>query len=213
MSVPMTQPNALAYLKPAQRTLEEEVSRLIGVHGKDAVKDAVKAATKPPRGRRAEGSDWKRLREWLEPDAIDWLEGRTPFKLRTNTRIAREFSHKYPGQSPDSTMRRIQRKLRAQRRWMLFAYAQHIAAERYPYSLHLKAMDELAAVDPNWTAIADSHHSILARYREVHGEPDPSMTWRELEARPRYVTAPTGPAKRKGGLLGMFAAGAASNEG
>src|SRR5690348_15399967 len=96
-------------------TLEQAIARLIGLHGKDAVVEAVKAATRPPRGRRAESADWKRLREWLEADTADWLAGRDPFKLRPNTRIAKEFSRKYPGHSAEATVRRIQKKLSALR--------------------------------------------------------------------------------------------------
>ena len=182
-------------------TLEQQIAMLIGRHGKDAVAAAVKAATRPPRGRRAEG-DWKRLREWVEADVGDWLEGRDPLKLRPNTRIAKEFASKYPGHSESATIRRIQKKLSKLRKWFLFAHAQHLTQNEHPYTVHLKAFTELARIDPKWGPMLETRKATLARYRVLFGDPDPQLTWDQVSERPYRNALAAYMPKRSGGMFG-----------
>lgn len=182
-------------------SLEDEVARLVAIYGKDAVKAAVKATTKPPRGRQPLPHKWKRLSEWLKEDAQDWLEGRDPFAMRTNRSIALQYSEKYPGDNvaSGSTMRLIQGLLAKKRQWLLLLRALHSTKDEYPYTVHLKVLNELATIDPEWTGIRDTHQRILAQYREVHGDPEPSMAWSAIEAAPRYH-----PMKALAGLMDTF---------
>jgi hypothetical protein len=86
-------------------------------------------------------------------------------------------------------MRRILRKLAEKRRWMLFAHAQHISHDKYSYTMHVRATQELAALDTRWTTLSDSCQGTLARYVELYGTPDAAMTWAEVEAAPRHASA------------------------
>jgi hypothetical protein len=56
-------------------TVEDDVRRLIGRYGKEAVQAATRKLTTRPRGRQPEG-DWKLLAPYLSQDSADWLEGR-----------------------------------------------------------------------------------------------------------------------------------------
>ena len=168
--------------------LEQEIRRLIAVHGAAAVKAEVKAATRPRRGRKQE-KDWPLLYPFLQQDARDWLEGRDPFALRSQKSIAREVATQNPGHSFDSTMRRLERKLASSRsRFMLYA-ALEISRREYPFASYLRTVDELANASDRWRRTRELEGQILARYVEVYGEPDPAMTWQDLEAKPRYPNA------------------------
>lgn len=203
--------NALLNVIP-QPTLEQEVRRLIAVHGAEAVKAEITAATKPRRGRKPE-KDWLLLRPYIEADARDWLEGRDPFVLRSQKSIAREVAAKHKGQSFDSTMRRIERKLAEKRERMMLYTAEAMSRREYPYPAHFKVLEELAKsgeMDGLWQRWLEQDRAIVARYREVYGEPDPAMTWEELEAKPRYLNALAAMSPKAGPLGGMFGAASRS---
>ena len=170
-------------------TLEQEIRRLIAAHGADAVKREIKAATKPRRGRTPE-KDWPLLHPYFLADARDWLERRDPFALRSQKSIAREVAANNPGHSSDSTMRRIERKLASRRKRFMLYHAHDLSRREYPFAEYLRVSEELAKLyGDTWRRLLELDREILARYREVYGEPDPSMTWAELEAKPRYPNA------------------------
>src|SRR3546814_20858378 len=91
-------------------TVDDDIRRAIARYGADAVKVAVKNATKAKRGRKKE-PDWPELREIMEADAREWLAGNDTFTTRSNYSIAKELSERNPGHSIVSTHKRIERKL------------------------------------------------------------------------------------------------------
>jgi hypothetical protein len=184
--------------------LDQEIRRLIAVHGAEAVKREVKAATRPRRGRKQE-KDGPLLHPFLEQDARDWLEGRDPFALRSQKSIARQVATENPGHSFDSTMRRLERKLASNRRRFMLYAALDISRREYPFAAYLRTVEELATVSDLWRRTRELEGQILARYVEVYGEPDPAMTWQDLEAKPRYpnaLEALLGKPKPSGGMFG-----------
>jgi len=183
-------------------SLDQELALLVGRYGPDAVRDAAKRATKKKRGRKAE-KDWPLLRPWLKQDTDDWLAGRDPFALRTNYAIAKQFAEQHPGHSAIATKGRIERKLRARRRWWMLVTAHHETEANFPFSVHLRALRELAAADGHrvWQSSLENALGRLAFYREEHGEPDASKSFAALEEelrRPDPVNALMAAHSRRG---------------
>jgi hypothetical protein len=188
-------------------TLDGEMRRLVKAYGREAVRDAAKAETGKPRGRKPK-PDWQLLLPYCEQDAIDWLADR---KLRSRYSIEKEVSERHPGQSVPATMERTKRKLRKERRlWrLLIAYRlttegrlpsdPNFEVERYSFAHFLRTLEELAKVCGRFAKELEFRRLTLERYRKLHGEPNPATTWGELENR----LNPTG----LGGLLGAAALG------
>src|SRR3546814_19179799 len=65
-------------------TVADDIRRAIARCGADAVKVAVKNATKAKRGRKKE-ADWPELRELMEADASEGLAGKDPFDPRSRS--------------------------------------------------------------------------------------------------------------------------------
>lgn len=174
---------------PNPTTVTDEVRILILRYGADAVKRAVKEATKAKRGPKKK-PDWKELRDVIETDARDWLAGRDPFKLRTNYAIAKAFAERHPGHSPISTFERIERKLKTgpyDRRWFVFTTAEIMTRDSYPHADHLRALEALAKLPKEsgsamWKRSLERAQAEVARFeaREEH-PPDASMTMEEIE--------------------------------
>ncbi len=103
------------------RLLEQEVSALIIRFGGKAVQKAVAAQTEKKRGPKAK-PDWLAiLHPVLREDAEDLLQGRDPFTLRTDYMLARKFAKNRQGQqSLESTIERLEKKLRADRRRLAY---------------------------------------------------------------------------------------------
>lgn len=181
-------PNAL--MPPP--SLEQEIRRLIAIHGADAVKREIAAATKARRGAPPK-KDGLLLRPYLEADANDWLEGRNPFEMRTNNANAckADAANPDPHTQPNSQWRRL---MRWQERWreriMLYS-ALKLAEDSYPYPAYFRVLEELAKspeMDGLWPRALELDREILARYREVYGEPPSDITWVELKAKPRSIS-------------------------
>jgi hypothetical protein len=179
-------PMASALSTVAAPTLEQEVRRLIAAHGAEAVREELRLATKRPRGRVPE-KDWPLLAADLKQDARDWLEGRDPF-ARSNYSIATRIAKEHPGHSAQATYRRILRKLAAKRKSFLLYTALALSEREYPFGAYLRTLEALAAEDEFdlWQRVLELDRQILTRYREIYGEPDSAMTWKELESKPRY---------------------------
>jgi hypothetical protein len=188
------QPNALtAFAIPKMDlvgpTVDDDIRRTIWRYGAEAVKKAVKEATKPKRGRRQE-PDWPELLAIFKTDAAEWLAGRDPFALRSNYAIAKEIAERNPGQSAVSTHKRIERKLSAKvggrHSWVL-QIAWRESLNGHPFNAHIRTLEALA-VSPDkadaqrWQQSRDRALSILADYEAREGNSPPAeMTFRQIE--------------------------------
>ena len=111
-------PNALLGNAFQPPTLDQELRSLISRFGSDAVRDGAKRLTKKRKGRKQE-RDWAELSDTILQDSQDYLDGKNPFKERSNYSIAVEFAKRNPGHNSVATQRRIMRKL-SERRHIYF---------------------------------------------------------------------------------------------
>lgn len=172
--------NALAALLP--ESLDQKMRSLVAQHGADAVRDAAKRATAKRKGRKPE-KDWLNLKPWVEQDAEDWLDGRDAFALRSNYAVAKEFAEQFPGHNRYATKERIERKLRAKRRWYMLVVAYERSEVGFPAETYIRALRELDATDPEkwWSSLLELGLGRLALYREKFGEPDPQKSFHDLD--------------------------------
>lgn len=183
-------------------TVDDDIRRAIWRYGADAVKKAVKEATKAKRGRKRE-PDWTELREIIEADARDWLAGYDPFATRSNYAIAKEISERSPGHSVVSTHKRIERKLSRgpfDRRWYTLMSAQQQSKDAGPYMGHLLALKALSKLPESaspgiWKPVLDRALATINDYKSRENSlPPEEMTFREVEE-----------AVQKGGLAALIA--------
>lgn len=189
-------------------TVDDDIRRVIWRYGAEAVKNAVKKATKAKLGRKKE-PDWPELREIIEADARDWLAGNDPFAARTNYAIAKAFAERTPGQSAVSTHKRIERKLSKgpyDRRWFTLASAEIQSRDAYPFEVHIRALEALSELPESsrpeiWKASLDSARATVADYEAREGKaPAAKMTFREIEeaVRKASLAALIAPPPRRG---------------
>jgi hypothetical protein len=183
-------------------TADDDIRRAIQRYGAEAVKSAVKEATKAKRGRKRE-PDWPELRDVIDADAREWLAGGDPFAARSNYAIAKAFAERNPGHSVVSTHKRIERKLSKgphDRRWFTLVTAEMLSRDNFPYMAHLRALKALADLPEAsgrqiWKSMLDRMQSTLVDYGIREGElPPDEMTFQEIEE-----------AVRKGGLSALSA--------
>lgn len=212
------QPNALAPLAMPQMdlvgpTVNDDIRRAIWRYGAEAVKNAVKEETKAKRGRKQE-RDWPELREVIQSDARDWLQGIDPFAARSNYAIAKDFAERRPGHNTISTHKRIERKLSKRpydRRWFTLVTAENLSRDAFPYAAHLRALEALTDLPEGmtaqvWQTWLDRARATLADYEAREGEAPPAeMTFREVEekVKSRSVAALSSRPRRHG-LLGSI---------
>ncbi len=191
-------PNALA----GTPTLESELNSIIIRYGRDEVRKAVVKLAKGKKGRKQE-KDWPIIGpEICRLDALDWLEGKDPFVVRTNYSIARDFASRYPGHSAASTHRRIMRKLKDKRQWYCEVTAWGIASKELPARYYFDVLSRLENLGEQWTEILSKDYDLrigqLESYRERYGQPDDNMTFDDIEAKLAEL--------RTNALAGVFAA-------
>ena len=167
-------------------TVEDDIRRAILRYGAEAVKGAVKEATKAKIGRPRE-PDWPELKDVIHADAVEWLNGGDPFTARSNYSIAKEFAERRPGHSIVSTHKRIERKLSRgpyDRRWYVLVTAENISRDGFPYTAHLRALEavvSLPAMSP-WRSILERARSTISDFEAREGRPpDPSMSLKQIE--------------------------------
>lgn len=169
-----------------ERSLEGAIRNAIAVYGSDAVREMAARLTKPSLGR-SKIKDWPELRDVIEADAKDWLDGGDPISTRSNYSIAREYAEKNPGQSPISTHKRIERKLAKKpydRAWFMLTSAMLMSRDNYPFATHLKALEALAAMDPHraWQTSLRLARTAVAEYEVKKGQPPPAeLTMKDVE--------------------------------
>jgi hypothetical protein len=163
--------------------LDDEVAALIRRYGAEAVREVVAKSTKKRRGRRPE-KDGPLIALLTREDAIDWLENRDPFKLRSNYSIAKQFAEQNSGQSTVSTKERIERKLKLSRKRLMLKRAFEIARKEYPFTDYLRALESLCLLDlscDTWSIIMGWKREKVEEYRKLFGEPEPIMTFDAIE--------------------------------
>ena len=170
-------------------TVEDDIRRAIWRYGADAVKEAVRNATKPKRGRKTE-PDWPELREIFKAEAADWLAGIDPFAVRSNYAIAKELAERDPGHSAVSTHKRIERKLSAKvggRKWWVLNIAWRQSLDGHPFAAHIRTLEACAAIPDKvdahrWRQSLERALSVLADYEAREGCPPPAeMSFHEIE--------------------------------
>jgi hypothetical protein len=124
---------------------ESDIRRAIERYGAHAVYDAAVKLAKPKRGPRTI-DDWSRLKHVTQQDAVEWLAGLDPLKLRTNYAVAQKFAREHPGHSYDSTRDRLEGKLRLERKIRMLQEAADLSFADHPHKTYLKALKELAAL-------------------------------------------------------------------
>jgi hypothetical protein len=192
------QSSALPGLSSQEPSLEDLIRLAIERYGSDAVRTTVKALTKSRPGR-PKLHDWLELRQVVEADARDWLEGRDPFSLRSNYSIAKEYAEKHPGWNAISTYKRIERKLGERpygRAWFMLVRAMLGSRDKWPYAIHLKALQELLAIDPNpnFQTLLRVAQSNISAYETKSGQaPPPALTMREIREGARNALAKRSP--------------------
>jgi hypothetical protein len=167
-------------------TAADDIRRAITRYGADAVKAAVKEATKAKLGRPRE-PDWPELKDVIHEDAVEWLNGGDPFATRSNYSIAKAFAERRPGHSVVSTHKRIERKLARglyDRRWFVLVTAENISRDGYPHATHLRALEAVAALPGMhpWKSMLERARSTIADFEAREGKPpDPSMSLAQIE--------------------------------
>lgn len=170
-------------------TANDDIRRAVSRYGAEAVKSAVKEATKAKLGRKRM-RDWPELREIIEVDARAWLAGEDPFAARSNYAIAKMFAERNPGHSVISTHKRIERKLSQRpfdRRWYTIVAAESLSRDDFPYAAHIRALSALAelpepAGSVMWRTWLAEALSTLADYEAREGHPPVcKMTFLQVE--------------------------------
>ena len=163
-------------------TADHDIRRAIARYGAEAVKDAVKRQTVGKPGRKPE-KDWPGLKPAIEADARDLLAGSDPAARQSNYAIAKEFADKQPGHSHPATMKRIERKLTAQRRSMALYAAEALALKEYPVATYLRVLEALTEHNghPVWNRIANNSRMQVADYESKFGALPTNMTMEQLE--------------------------------
>jgi hypothetical protein len=192
--------------------VDDDVRRLIGRYGAEAVKAALGRQTRRKPGMKLKG-DWQLLAPFfLEEDARRWLEGDDPLKKRSNNSIAEWFAKNHPDPNVEfeSTRRRIRRKLAKDRRYFTLVEAFWISKDRHSYLKHLEALRALCAarrIDSVWRAALARAEGALSDYTvKLAGPPPATLTMLEVEAAASEALLAER-SERNGNILQILAAG------
>ncbi len=164
------------------RSLKQKVSALLRRFGAEAVRKEIAAQTKKKRGPKPK-PDWlAMLHPVIDEDAVDLLHGRDPFTLRTDYMLARKFAKSKPGQSLESTIERLEIKLRADRRRVAYFEAWMLAIKsEVPFAVELRIVAELDGLTGDeYPKVFQSSKAVVAHYRECVGEPPPEWSIRKI---------------------------------
>jgi len=125
----------LAPLMPPP-SLDAEIKRLIGLHGKEAFQDAAARVAKTRVRDKQLNADFRALRPYIEEEARLFLDGNT---RTAHPKIAASVADGNPGHSREADIRRILRRL-ASPEWkfrvMLMAY--HLGETEYSIAAFIK---------------------------------------------------------------------------
>lgn len=162
--------------------LAHEISRLISRFGAAVVRDETKRLCGGKAGNKTK-ADFPYLMEEFGRDARDWLAGRDPMKIRTNYSIAKGFSERCSGSSKVSVRKRIERKLRHERKRAMLVGAFWIAERELPFGRFFEVAELAAQLGPNVRTFASFRRMQLEKYRALFGEPSNELTIAEIITR------------------------------
>lgn len=167
-----------------QRELTSTLTELISCYGSKSVSAELRHLSKKHVGRPAI-NDFVHIRMAIDCDAHAFLEEGENFQKLSNKTIASKIAKKHLGQSPESTRRRIMRKLSKKseiaslRDAFIRMAALQIAERDRPHADYFEILHEVK----KFNCYADSASLILqlrqrqlANYKLRFGEPLPSMT-------------------------------------
>lgn len=178
---------------------EKGIKSAIQQHGKKVVEEELSRLMRVRSGPKGI-DDWSKLRVLLEQDVEEWLKGNDPFDTRKDYAIAKEFADSGPGHSHPSTMKRIQRKLKAKnaRRYYVLCRAFLEARETHPPIRYFDALRELASIQPTgpWQQFIEAGRDVLEEYSARLGEAPTDLPISDIE---RAVVKARGPIRA--GLL------------
>lgn len=164
--------------------LTSEIERLAKRYGAIAVRQHANRICKATVGNKNKLDETKLMNEF-EQDAREWLSGKESaqiFKDRSSYSISLEFEKKWP--SPyvhkKSIQKRVERKLGKKREEYLYILACWIAESEKGYEIFFTAAKHAAQFKEPFDRLATHYQSILARYREVFGDPPVTMTVKEI---------------------------------
>lgn len=179
--------------------IEKGIKSAIQQHGKKVVEEELSRLMRVRSGPKGI-DDWPKLRVLLEQDVEKWLKGNDPFDTRKDYAIAKEFADSAPGHSHPSTMKRIQRKLKAKnaRKYYVFCRAFLEARETHPHARYFDALHQLALIQPNgpWPSFIEAGREVLDDYSAKVGEAPTDLPISDIE---RAVAKARGPIRA--GLL------------
>ena len=153
-------------------SLEIQLAALIALHGREPVIKKLRSMTAKKAGR-PRILDWEVIWSVLEEDAADILQDRDPLLRQTNTSIAKKLARANPMQSCCSTIRRIQKKLSANRLHYAKVLAAFSAASEGPYQRHIDLLKDLTSggkATAYWTKALEDAQSAIAGYVQRHGD-------------------------------------------
>lgn len=185
-------------------TVDDDVRRIIARYGADAVKEAVKAQTKPKRGRKPE-KDWPLLWPYIVRDAREFLDGGDPFERWSDWSIANDYAKEKPGQSPSATVKRILGRLKEKRRIFMLIEAERISRTDYPFAVNLRALTELTRAErhPVWASMYARAQKHIDDYTAKYGAPpDEEFPIAKVEILAE-MPVPKAEVARYGGLIGQ----------
>lgn len=165
-------------------SVDDDVRRLLSRYGEDELKEAIMRQTKKASGRKPD-NDKLALQTVIDDEATCWLAGEDPFKGRSNYEIAKDYSIKIKGNSPESTYRRLLRKLKKNRCTWMLERAFSLSREGYPHQLHISALEELSelSANPIWGVFLLHAKTSVADYEaKIRHAPPADMDMCELEA-------------------------------
>lgn len=177
---------AIESIDPA---LRQDLLRMVDRYGAGEVLMAAKAMIQLRPGRKA-ANDLSLLLPYYQQDAVDWLAGKRPLEERSNNSIANAIAEAHPGQSRESTARRIRGKLAQRfqgRRWYMLVKALAASHKNHPHELYGRALFELDRLDDDredqtWWRELRNARATIAEYRAIKGEaPIASMSFDDIE--------------------------------
>lgn len=193
-------------------TVDDDIRRALIRWGAEAVKSAVERQTKSKRGRRPT-KDWPQLRESIVADAAEWLSGGDPLSTRSNYAIAKQFADANPGHSHPATMKRIERKLAKERRWLMLATAENMGRSGYPHAAYLRTLEALSKIGlhEHWASTLSRAQATLADYETRTGvAPEEALSMDDVENASRNAFLPLNALSSGSTPSGLLAAYVAS---
>jgi hypothetical protein len=179
--------------------LDRAISQLVTLYGAAAVRSSVRRLAKGKAGP-PKIDDWSDLWQYVAGDPSAILKS-TDFRV-SNSAIAKRIAAAKPGHDPESTIRRLQRKLAKHR----FDYAQALAAllasTDAPISTYVLLTKKLSfgkRASQFWRSKYEAAVKTREDYESIFGEAAPEVSYNEAKAKLSAYRSP----ERKGFGLGL----------